>query len=198
MRCYGRRNSSMTTIGWLQVIALFVVVLVCVKPLGLFMARVFAGERTFLTPVFGPVENAIYRMCRIDPKAEMTWYTYLFAVLAFSFVSFVWLYILLRTQQWLPLNPQGFGPMTPDLAWNTAISFMTNTNWQFYSGESTLSYLSQMAGLAWHNFTSAALGIAVVIAFVRGLARTDLRTLWNFWADLTRSCLYVLLPISVL
>jgi potassium-transporting ATPase potassium-binding subunit len=188
----------MTAVGWLQVVVLFLLVLVCVKPLGLFMARVFEGERTFLTPVFGPVENAIYRICRVDPNAEMTWYTYLFACLAFSFVSFAWLYILLRTQQWLPLNPQGFGPMSPDLAWNTAISFMTNTNWQFYSGESTLSYFSQMAGLAWHNFTSAAIGIAVVIAFVRGLARTSITTLGNFWADLTRSILYILLPISVL
>jgi potassium-transporting ATPase potassium-binding subunit len=188
----------MTLIGWLQVVVLFVLVLICVKPLGLFMAKVFAGERTFLTPVFAPVENLVYRICRIDPNAEMTWYTYLFAVLAFTLVGFAYLYILLRTQQWLPLNPQGFGAMSPDLAFNTAISFVTNTNWQFYSGESTLSYLSQMAGLAWHNFVSAALGIAVAMAFIRGLARTNLRTLGNFWADLTRSCLYVLLPISVL
>jgi K+-transporting ATPase ATPase A chain len=187
----------MTAIGWLQIAVLFVIVLVCVKPLGLFMAKVFAGERTFLTPVFGPVENTIYRLCRIDPNAEMTWYTYLFAVLALTFVGFAFLYILLRTQQWLPLNPQGFGPMAPDLAFNTAISFVTNTNWQFYSGESTLSYLSQMMGLAWHNFISAGLGIAVAIAFIRGLARTSTKTLGNFWADLTRACLYVLLPISI-
>ncbi|MGB6061090.1 MAG: potassium-transporting ATPase subunit KdpA, partial [Candidatus Aquilonibacter sp.] len=172
----------MTAIGWLQIAVLFVIVLVCVKPLGLFMAKVFAGERTFLTPVFGPVENTIYRLCRIDPNAEMTWYTYLFAVLALTFVGFAFLYILLRTQQWLPLNPQGFGPMAPDLAFNTAISFVTNTNWQFYSGESTLSYLSQMMGLAWHNFISAGLGIAVAIAFIRGLARTSTKTLGNFWA----------------
>jgi potassium-transporting ATPase potassium-binding subunit len=188
----------MTVIGWLQAIVMFLLVLVFVKPLGLFMARVFNGERTFLSPVLAPIENAIYRICRIDPNAEMTWYTYLFAVLAFTFVGFAYLYILLRTQQWLPLNPQGFGPMAPDLAFNTAVSFVTNTNWQFYSGESTLSYLSQMAGLAWHNFVSAGIGIAVAIAFIRGLARTNLRTLGNFWADLTRSCLYVLLPISVL
>ncbi|MGC2130175.1 MAG: potassium-transporting ATPase subunit KdpA [Candidatus Aquilonibacter sp.] len=187
----------MTAIGWLQIAVLFVLVLVCVKPLGLFMAKVFAGERTFLTPVLGPVENAIYRLCRIDPNAEMTWYTYLFAVLALTFVGFAYLYVLLRTQQWLPLNPQGFGPMSPDLAFNTAISFVTNTNWQFYSGESTLSYLSQMMGLAWHNFISAGLGIAVAIAFIRGLARTSTKTLGNFWADLTRACLYVLLPISI-
>jgi potassium-transporting ATPase potassium-binding subunit len=188
----------MTLIGWLQVAVLFALVLLCVKPLGLFMARVFTGERTFLTPVFGPIERAIYTLCRIDPGAEMAWYTYLFALLAFTVAGFAYLYIVLRTQQWLPLNPQGFGPMAPDLAFNTAISFVTNTNWQFYSGESTLSYFSQMAGLAWHNYVSAALGIAVAIAFIRGLARTDLRTLGNFWVDLTRACLYVLLPISVL
>ncbi|HTV91196.1 MAG TPA: potassium-transporting ATPase subunit KdpA [Verrucomicrobiae bacterium] len=187
----------MTAIGWLQIAVLFALLLVCVKPLGLFMAKVFAGERTFLTPIFGPVEKVIYRLCRVDPQAEMTWYTYLFAVLAFTFVGFAFLYILLRTQQWLPLNPQGFGPMSPDLAFNTAISFVTNTNWQFYSGESTLSYLSQMMGLAWHNFISAGLGIAVAIAFIRGLARTNLKTLGNFWTDLTRACLYVLLPISI-
>ncbi len=187
----------MTLIGWLQVVALFALVLVCVKPLGSFMARVFEGQHTFLTPVLGPVEKAIYRVCRIDPNAEMTWYTYLFAALAFTFVGFAYLYILLRTQQWLPFNPQGFGPMSPDLAFNTAISFVTNTNWQFYSGENTLSYLSQMAGLAWHNFVSAGIGIAVAVAFIRGLARTSIRTLGNFWADLTRSCLYVLLPISI-
>jgi K+-transporting ATPase ATPase A chain len=187
----------MTAIGWVQIAVLFALVLICVKPLGLFMGRVFSGERTFLTPVFAPVENAIYRLCRIDPNAEMTWYTYLFAVLAFTFVGFAYLYVLLRTQQWLPLNPQGFGPMAPDLAFNTAISFVTNTNWQFYSGENSLSYLSQMMGLAWHNFVSAGLGIAVAIAFIRGLARTNLKTLGNFWADLTRSCLYVLLPISI-
>lgn len=188
----------MTVIGWLQIVTVFVLVLICVKPLGLFMAQVFNGERTFLTPVFGPLEKAIYRICRIDPNAEMTWYSYLFAVLAFTFVGFAYLYILLRTQQWLPLNPQGFGAMAPDLAFNTAVSFVTNTNWQFYSGENTLSYLSQMMGLAWHNYVSAGLGIAVAIAFIRGLARTNLRTLGNFWADLTRACLYVLLPISVL
>jgi potassium-transporting ATPase potassium-binding subunit len=187
----------MTLVGWLQILATFAVVLACVKPLGLFMARVFTGERTFLTPVFAPLERAMYRICRIDPEHEMAWYTYLFAALAFSLVGLFYLYILLRTQQWLPLNPQKFGPMAPDLAWNTAVSFVTNTNWQFYAGESTLSYLTQMAGLAWHNFTSAAVGIAVVVAFIRGLARTDLRTLGNFWVDLTRSCLYVLLPISI-
>ena len=187
----------MTVIGWIQALVIFGTVLVCVKPLGLFMARVFTGERTFLSPVLAPVERAIYKVCRINPDQEMTWYTYLFAVLAFSLVGLFYLYILLRTQAYLPLNPQKFANVAPDLAWNTAVSFTTNTNWQFYSGESTLSYLSQMAGLTWHNFTSAAVGIALVIAFIRGLARTDLRTLGNFWVDLTRCCLYILLPISI-
>ena len=187
----------MTVIGWIQAFVIFGAVLICVKPLGLFMARVFTGERTFLAPVLAPVERAIYKICRINPEQEMTWYTYLFAVLAFSLVGLFYLYILLRTQAYLPLNPQKFPNVAPDLAWNTAVSFTTNTNWQFYSGESTLSYLSQMAGLTWHNFTSAGVGIALVIAFIRGLARTDLRTLGNFWVDLTRCCLYILLPISI-
>ena len=187
----------MTIVGWLQIIVLFGLVLICVKPLGLYMARVFNGERTLFSPVLSPVENAIYRLCRIDPKLEMRWYTYLFAMLAFSAISLFYLYVLLRTQQWLPFNPQKFTNMAPDLAWNTAVSFVTNTNWQFYSGENTLSYLSQMAGLAWHNFTSAAVGIAVVIALIRGLARVNMATLGNFWVDLTRSLLYVLLPLSI-
>jgi K+-transporting ATPase ATPase A chain len=187
----------MTTIGWLQALILFGIVLVCVKPFGAFMARVFEGERTFLSPAFAPIEKGVYKLCGIDPASEMPWYTYLFATLAFSAVGFLYLYVLLRTQAWLPLNPQHFGNMAPDLAWNTAVSFVTNTNWQFYSGENTLSYLSQMAGLAWHNFTSAAVGIVLVIAFIRGLARTTVKTLGNFWVDMTRCCLYVLLPISI-
>jgi K+-transporting ATPase ATPase A chain len=188
----------MTGIGWLQALVLFGLVLVAVKPLGAFMARVFQGESTFLTPVLAPVERMIYRFCGVDPKEEMPWYTYLFATLAFSLVGLIYLYALLRTQAFLPLNPQKFGNLAPDLAWNTAVSFVTNTNWQFYAGESTLSYLSQMVGLAWHNFTSAAVGIVLAIAFIRGIARTDLRTLGNFWADMTRCCLYVLLPISII
>jgi len=188
----------MTATGWLQTIVIFAVVLACVKPLGLFMARVFSGERTFLDPVAGPVERAVYRICRIDPRREMSWLTYLFALLAFHVVGFAYLYALLRTQAYLPLNPQHLGNVAPDLAWNTAISFLTNTNWQFYAGENTLSYLSQMAGLAWHNFVSAAVGIAVAVALFRGIAGTTVKTLGNFWVDLTRGCLYVLLPISVL
>ncbi len=160
------------------------------------MARVFAGERTWLSPVLVPVERAIYGISRVDAERETGWKQYAFSVVAFSFISLIYLYSLLRTQAWLPLNPQHFGNLAPDLAWNTAVSFMTNTNWQFYSGESTMSYLSQMAGLAWHNFVSAGTGIAIAIALIRALARTDKTTIGNFWVDLTRSCLYVLLPIS--
>ena len=187
----------MTTVGWIQVILLFAAVLAFTKPLGAYMAKVFSGERTFLSPILMPVERSIYRLGGVSEDEEMAWYTYLFAVLAFSFVGLVWLYVLLRTQQWLPFNPQHFGALAPDLAWNTAVSFMTNTNWQFYSGESTVSYFSQMAGLAWHNFVSAAAGIALAIALIRGIARTSVKTLGSFWVDLTRACLYVLLPISI-
>jgi len=150
-----------------------------------------------MTPVFGPIERALYRICRIDPAREMSWKGYAFAVLSFSLIGFAYLYALLRTQAFLPLNPQHFGNLAPDLAWNTAVSFMTNTNWQFYSGESTMSYLSQMAGLAWHMFVSAGTGIAIAIALIRGVARVNATTLGNFWVDLTRSILYVLLPISL-
>src|SRR6202048_3894855 len=144
----------MTIVGWLQAALIFALVCLLVKPVGAYMARVFQGERVFLTPVLGPVERAVYRLCRIDAEREMGWKGYAFAVIAFSLVSFAYLYALLRLQGDLPLNPQGFGNLAPDLVWNTAISFMTNTNWQFYSGESTMSYLSQMAGLAWRNFVS--------------------------------------------
>jgi K+-transporting ATPase ATPase A chain len=186
----------MTIVGWLQAALVFALVCLLVKPVGAYMARVFEGERVFLTPVIGPVERLIYRLCRIDATREMGWKGYAFAVIAFSLVSFAYLYALLRLQAFLPLNPQGFGNLAPDLAWNTAISFMTNTNWQFYSGESTMSYLSQMAGLAWHNFVSAGMGIAICIALMRALARRQMSTIGNFWVDLTRCTLYVLLPIA--
>jgi K+-transporting ATPase ATPase A chain len=186
----------MSIVGWAQAALVFAVIWLAVKPLGTYMAHVFSGERTWLSPVLAPVEGAIYRICRIDPARETGWKQYAFAVLAFSFVSLAYLYVLLRTQAWLPLNPQHFGNLAPDLAWNTAVSFMTNTNWQFYSGESTMSYLTQMAGLAWHMFVSAGTGIAIAIAVMRALARTDKSTIGNFWVDLTRGCLYILLPIS--
>jgi K+-transporting ATPase ATPase A chain len=186
-----------TIVGWLQAILTFGLVLVCAKPLGIYMHRVFAGQAVFLTPVVAPVEGLLYRVCRITPEREMGWRSYVLAMFGFSFVGFLYLYVLLRTQAWLPLNPQHFGNFAPDLAWNTAISFLTNTNWQFYSGESSMSYLSQMIGLAWHNFVSAAVGIALSVAFMRGLVRTDRKTLGNFWVDMTRSIFYILLPISI-
>ena len=186
----------MTLVGWLQFALLFVAVLICVKPIGSYMARLFEGERTFLSPILGPVERATYAICRIDPNQEMSWVTYAFAFLAFQLIAFLWLYVVLLTQQWLPLNPQHFSNLAPDLAFNTAVSFVTNTNWQFYSGESTLSYLSQAAGLAWHMFTSAASGVAVAIALIRGIVRTDKSTLGNFWADMVRTVLYVFVPLA--
>lgn len=188
----------MNPTGWLQAAAFFALVILCVRPLGTYMARVFSGERVFLSPAIAPIEGALYRICRIKPDLEMGWKTYVFAMLGFSFVGFIYLYVLLRTQAFLPLNPQKFGNFAPDAAWNTAISFLTNTNWQFYSGESTMSYLSQMAGLAWHNFVSAAVGLALAVAVIRGVVRTDKKTLGNFWADLTRGLLYVFLPLSLL
>jgi K+-transporting ATPase ATPase A chain len=188
----------MTFMGWLQALIFFALVLVLTKPLGVYMARVFDGERTLLSPLLAPVEGAFYRLCAIRRDEEMTWKGYLFAILAFSVAGLAYLYALLRLQKWLPFNPQGFDNLSPDLAWNTAVSFLTNTNWQFYSGESTMSYLSQMAGLGWHNFVSAAAGIAVAIAVFRGVTRTDRKTLGNFWVDMTRALLYVLLPLSIL
>ncbi len=188
----------MTIVGWLQAALVFALVCALVKPLGAYMARVFSGERVFLSPVLAPVERGLYRLCRINAEREMGWKTYAFAVVAFSLVSLIYLYVLLRVQAFLPLNPQGFGNLAPDLAWNTAVSFMTNTNWQFYSGESTMSYLSQMAGLGWHMFVSAAAAIAIAIALMRALARRSGTTIGNFWVDLTRTVLYVLLPIAII
>jgi potassium-transporting ATPase potassium-binding subunit len=188
----------MTPLGWLQAAVFFLIVLALTKPLGLYMARVFEGERTWLSPVLAPLEKLIYRVCGVRKDEEMTWYAYALSMLAFSLIGLAYLYVLLRTQKWLPFNPAHIDNMTPDLAWNTAVSFTTNTNWQFYSGETAMSYLSQMAGLAWHNFVSAAVGIAIAVAVVRGLARTTAKTLGNFWVDLTRCSLYILLPISIL
>jgi K+-transporting ATPase ATPase A chain len=187
----------MTAIGWLQAVALFLVILLVTKPLGVFMAKLFQGERTWLSPVLRPVEVLIYRLSGVREDEEMPWYVYALSMLAFHLVGLAFLYVLLRTQQWLPLNPQKFPALSPDLAWNTAVSFTTNTNWQFYSGENALSYLSQMLGLAWHNFVSAAAGIAIAVAVIRGVVRTTTKTLGNFWVDLTRCTLYVLLPISI-
>jgi potassium-transporting ATPase potassium-binding subunit len=174
-----------------------VLVTVISVPLGLYMARVFTEEHTFLDPVLRPAERAIYRVCGVQPGTEMTWSEYAIAMLLFSMVGMLVLYALQRLQQFLPFNPQGIGPVAPDLAFNTATSFTTNTNWQAYAGESTMSYLTQMAGLAFHNFVSAAAGIAVAIAVIRGFVRRSARTIGNFWVDLTRATLWVLLPISI-
>jgi K+-transporting ATPase ATPase A chain len=188
----------MTVNGFLQ-LALFVAALLAVtKPLGVYMARVFAGERTFLSPVLAPLERLLYRLARVDPEQEQAWTVYTGSMLLFSLVSMLLLYALERLQGVLPLwNPQRFPAVPAGLAFNTAASFTTNTNWQNYSGESTMSYLTQMAGLAFHNFVSAATGIALAIAFIRGIARKEGRTLGNFWADLVRCSLYVLLPLCL-
>uniref|UniRef100_E6Q6B9 Potassium-transporting ATPase A chain (Potassium-translocating ATPase A chain) (ATP phosphohydrolase (Potassium-transporting) A chain) (Potassium-binding and translocating subunit A) n=1 Tax=mine drainage metagenome TaxID=410659 RepID=E6Q6B9_9ZZZZ len=188
----------MTLTGWLQAIIIFAVLVACTKPLGTYMFAVFTGERTWLTPLFAPVERLLYRIAGVRADEAMDWRGYTLAMLGFSLVGFAYLYALLLTQGWLPLNPQHFPNLSPGLAWNTAISFLTNTNWQFYSGESTMSYLSQMAGLAWHNFVSAGVGIAIAVAVIRGFAAKGLATLGNFWVDLTRACLYILLPIAAL
>jgi potassium-transporting ATPase potassium-binding subunit len=186
----------MTLNGWLQ-IALYVgVLLLCVKPLGLYMARVFNGERTFLDPVMRPVERFIYAVSGVDPRQEQHWTTYTAAMLLFSLASFVLLYALQRLQHVLPLNPQGFAPPSPDSAFNTAVSFTSNTNWQSYAGESTMSYLSQMAGLTVQNFVSAAVGIILAVALIRGFARRSAQTVGNFWVDLVRTTLRILLPLS--
>ena len=187
----------MTLNGWFQIVGFMVALTALVKPLGGFMARVLEGRRTFLSPVLGGPERLIYRLSGVRPEEEMSWKTYAVAVMAFALVGIVSLYAFLRLQRFLPLNPQGFGAVAPDLAFNTAISFSTNTNWQAYGGESTLSYFSQMFGLAVHNFVSAATGIAVLAALIRGFARRTAETIGNFWVDLTRSTLYILLPLSL-
>ncbi|HWU56896.1 MAG TPA: potassium-transporting ATPase subunit KdpA [Rhizomicrobium sp.] len=182
----------MTANGWIQIALFCLAILVCVKPLGRYMAGVFEGEIRFLAPV----ERFIYRLCGVKGE-EQHWTTYTIAMLAFSVAGFVSLYLIQRLQSVLPFNPQAMTPVTPDLAFNTSVSFITNTNWQSYSGETTMSYLVQMLGLTVHNFLSAATGIALAIALVRGFARRSARTLGNFWVDLTRCVLYILLPISI-
>jgi potassium-transporting ATPase potassium-binding subunit len=187
----------MTLAGWAQILIFCALVLITVRPLGGYMALVFAGERTFLSPVLGPLERSFYRVAGVRPDAEQHWTTYVVAMLLFNLVGMLLLYALLRLQGALPLNPQGFGTVAPDLAFNTAASFTTNTNWQNYGGESTLSYLSQMTGLTVQNFVSAATGIALAVAMIRGFARRSAKSIGNFWADLTRCTLYVLLPMAI-
>lgn len=188
----------MTIVGWLQISLLFLIVLLTIKPLGLYMARVFLGERTFLSPVLAPVERGLYAASGVNPAKEQGWLAYTLSMLVFSIAGFVALYAILRGQAYLPLNSQGFAGMSPDLAFNTAVSFVTNTNWQNYAGETTLSHFSQMAGLTVQNFLSAATGMALAIALTRAFIRSKVSTLGNFWVDMTRSTLYVLLPISIL
>jgi K+-transporting ATPase ATPase A chain len=188
----------MTLNGWVQILLFLVLILAVTKPLGIFMARVFNRERTFLDPVARPVERLLYRVTGVDENHEMRWTEYAVAMLLFSGFSMLVLYLIERVQQWLPWNPQKFGAVAQDLAFNTAASFTTNTNWQNYAGETTMSYLTQMAGLAYHNFTSAAVGIALAIAFVRGIARREKETIGNFWVDMTRSTLWLLLPMCVI
>jgi K+-transporting ATPase ATPase A chain len=189
----------MTGTGVLQIVVFFGVLLLLTKPLGLYMARLFQGERTFLHPVVRPIESLIYRLCGIQEEAEQRWTQYAAGLLSFSVFCFLFVYVIQRLQGYLPLNPQGFGAklVTPDLAYNTAISFTTNTNWQAYSGESTLSYFVQMAALTVQNFASAAVGIAAAVAMIRGFARHQTDKIGNFWVDLTRATVYVLLPISL-
>src|SRR5664279_6332611 len=187
----------MTTNGWIQIGVFLAVILAITKPLGVFMARVFNGERTFLDPVLRPIERLLYRVTGVDEEHEMRWTEYAFSMLLFSGATMLLLYLIERVQQFLPLNPQKFGAVAQALAFNTAASFTTNTNWQNYSGESTMSYLTQMAGLAYHNFASAAVGIALAIAFIRGIARKEKDTIGNFWVDMTRSILWVLLPTCI-
>jgi len=188
----------MTANGWIQILLFLGLIFAFTKPLGVFMARVFNRERTFLDPIARPVERLLYRVTGVDENHEMRWTEYAVAMLMFSGASMLVLYLIERVQQWLPWNPQKFGAVAQDLAFNTAASFTTNTNWQNYAGETTMSYLTQMAGLAYHNFTSAAVGIALAIAFVRGIARREKETIGNFWVDMTRSTLWLLLPMCVI
>ncbi len=187
----------MTQNGWFQIgLYLFVIFLVT-KPIGVFMTRVFNREKTFLDAVLRPIEKLVYRLTGVNEKHEMRWTEYAVAMLLFSGVSMTVLYLIERTQKWLPFNPQKFPNVEPALAFGTAASFTTNTNWQVYSGESTMSYLTQMAGLAYHNFVSAAVGIVLAIVVIRGIARKETDKLGNFWVDTTRCLLWVLLPVCL-
>jgi K+-transporting ATPase ATPase A chain len=187
----------MTLAGWSQIALALALVLASAVPLSGFVARVFSGERTFLTPILAPVERALYRIAGVDPSREQDWFSYAVAMVVFSIAGFLSLYALQRLQSLLPLNPRGFGAVPPDLAFNTSTSFITNTNWQNYAGEATMSHLTQMLGLTVHNFVSAATGLAMAFALARGFVRSSAQTVGNFWADLTRITLYILLPIAI-
>ena len=188
----------MSVNGWLQFAIYCLVLLATVRPVGIYMARVIEGERTWLDPILRPIERLIYRLSGVNAKDEMNWRQYAFAMLGFSAITLIVTYVIERMQHMLPWNPQGLANVGPDLAWNTAASFTTNTNWQSYTPESTMSYLTEMAGLATHNFFSAAIGIVVAIALVRGIKRTNSATIGNFWVDTTRTLLYILIPGSVI
>ena len=187
----------MTTNGWLQIFVYFVALILLVKPLGLYMNGVYQGQQTILSPILGPVERLIYRLSGVKTDEEMIWSTYAVAMLLFNLLGILFLYLLQRVQGVLPLNPQHMVSVPPDLALNTAVSFVTNTNWQNYGGETTLSYLTQMLGMTVQNFLSAATGMAILVAFIRGFTRHNTRQLGNFWVDLTRSVLYILPPLSI-
>ena len=187
----------MTGNGWFQIFIFFGLILLLTKPLGVFLYRVYERKPTFLDPLLRPIERLIYRVCGVDETKEMDWKGYGIAMLLFSGASLLLTYLIERTQQWLPWNPQKLANVAPDLAWNTAVSFTTNTNWQSYVPESTMSYFTQMAALAYHNFLSAAVGIALAIAVIRGVARKESKTIGNFWVDTTRGLLWVLLPLCI-
>jgi len=187
----------MTSNGWLQIALFGVLVILITKPYGGYITRVISGERTLLSPVLRPIERGVYAICGVDENEEQHWVTYAIAMLAFSFAGFAVLYGLQRLQSYLPFNPAGQTAVSPDLSFNTSVSFVTNTNWQSYTPETTMSYLTQMAGLTVHNFVSAATGIALAIALVRGFARRSAQSLGNFWVDLTRIVLYVLIPVAI-
>src|ERR1700760_782717 len=187
----------MTVIGWIQIILFCAIVVALVKPLGGYMTRVFTGERTFLSPILRPVEAGIYMLGGVDQKREQHWLTYTVAMLLFHVGGFIILYAVLRLQDLLPFNPAGQSAVAQDLSFNTAVSFVTNTNWQNYGGETTMSYLTQMLGLTHQNFLSAATGIALAVALIRGFSRSSMRAIGNFWVDVTRTTLYVLLPICM-
>jgi K+-transporting ATPase ATPase A chain len=187
----------MTLVGWLQIFLVLAAVLACAIPLSAHIAAVLDGRPTFLAPLASPIERGFYRLAGVDPSREQGWVAYAMAMLAFSAVGFATLFALQRVQHVLPFNPQGFDPVAPDLAFNTSISFITNTNWQNYGGETTMSHLVQMLGLTVHNFVSAATGLAMAWALVRSFARSEAKTVGNFWVDLTRSVLYLLLPLSI-
>src|SRR3954453_15840644 len=187
----------MTINGWVQIVLYCVLLTLLVRPFGGYMTQVFTSKPTILSPALGPVERGIYRLCGVDEREEQHWVTYAVTMLLFSVAGFVTLYGLQRLQAMLPFNPQHLDAIGPDLAFNTSVSFVTNTNWQSYVPESTMSYLVQMAGLTVHNFVSAATGIALAIALIRGFARRSAKTVGNFWVDLTRCVFYVLLPICI-